>query len=75
MPTGGTSEIVDDGHNGLLRLDATTLGRAVAHLLQEPELRARLRTGALATARARWTPEIVGARFEALYHTLIAGRQ
>lgn len=70
MPTGGTPEIVDDGINGLLQPDATTLGRAVATLLQQPDLRARLRDGAIATARARWTPEVVGAQFEDLYRSL-----
>lgn len=70
MPTGGTPEIVDDGANGLLRPDATTLGRAVATLLTQPELQARLRSGAIASARARWTPAIVGAQFEELYRGL-----
>jgi glycosyltransferase involved in cell wall biosynthesis len=73
MPTGGTPEIVDDGINGLLRVDAVTLGRAVAMLLQEPDLRARLRAGALGAARSRWAPEVVGPRFEDLYLTLVAG--
>lgn len=72
MPTGGTPEIVDDGASGLLRPDATTLGRAVATLLTQPELQARLRSGALATARARWSPAIVGAQFEELYWGLLA---
>lgn len=73
MPTGGTSEIVDDGAGGLLRPDATTLGSAVAALLRDQPARARLRSGAIATARARWTPRIVGAQIEDLYRSLIEG--
>ncbi len=73
MPTGGTPEIVDDGATGLLRADPVTLGRAVAMLLQQPDLRARLRAGALAASRARWAPEVVGPRFEELYLTLMGG--
>ena len=70
MPTGGTSEAMQDGVNGLLAPDAAALGHALATLLRDPDLRARLRAGALRTAREQWAPEVVAGAFEALYRQI-----
>jgi glycogen synthase len=72
MPTGGTPEIIDDGINGLLAVDAEHLGQALARLLRDSRLRATLRAGASETARLRWAPEVVVGRFEALYHEVLS---
>lgn len=74
MPTGGTAEIIQHDVNGLLASDAAGLGRALAALLRDDALRARLRAGALHVAGARWSPEVVAGQFEELYREMVEHR-
>jgi len=73
MPTGGTPEIIQHNVNGLLASDAAGLGRALAALLLNDELRAHLRSGALHAARTRWSPGAVAGQFEELYREVRGG--
>jgi glycogen synthase len=65
--TGGTADAIVDGVSGVLVQDAEELGRAVAALLDDPERRERLRTGARQIARERFAPAVVAAEVEAVY--------
>lgn len=65
---GGHEDIIDDGKTGLLvpAGDATALARAMACLIEDPQLRDGL--GRRARERARdFTPEVVVPRLERLY--------
>jgi glycosyltransferase involved in cell wall biosynthesis len=70
---GGIVDMIEDGVNGMLVApdDAIALGDAMARLLAEETLRARL--GAAAKpAVAAYTAPFVSERFEALYEGAIA---
>lgn len=69
METGGTREILKDGESGLLVRDADELGAAVARIVHDDALRARLSEGARARARA-FAPETLVPRYEAVYRRL-----
>jgi glycogen(starch) synthase len=69
MDTGGTREIVRDGESGLLVADAPALGAAVARLVHDDALRARIGEGARARAVA-FSPPALLPRYEAVYRRL-----
>jgi glycosyltransferase involved in cell wall biosynthesis len=56
-PTGGTTEVVRDGENGLLFApgDSDALARQIARLGDEPELRQRLAQAGLDTISTHFT--------------------
>lgn len=68
MDTGGTREIITGG-SGLLVKDAGELGEAVARLVRDDALRARIAEGARARAAA-FAPDALIPRYEAVYRTL-----
>jgi glycosyltransferase involved in cell wall biosynthesis len=72
---GSLSYTVTDGKDGLLFRpgDAGDLAAKLARLLDEPELRARLASGARATALARHAPEAHVARLTGLFEELVPG--
>lgn len=70
METGGTREILSDGESGLLVRDAEGLGDAVARIVHDEALRARLRDGARERARD-FSPEVLLPRYEAVYRRLM----
>ena len=65
MEAGGVAEIVRDGENGLLveAGDTVALGDAIRRYFDDPELRGRLRAGAVATV-AEYAQERVFGRLE-----------
>ncbi len=71
LATGGTSDILTDGVDGRLVADMAAFAVALRGLLADPVERARLAAGAQATARARFSAEVVGAQVEALYRSLL----
>jgi glycogen synthase len=70
MDTGGTREIVDHETSGLLVRDPDALGQAVARLVADGALRARLAAGARERARA-FAPDALIPRYEAAYRRLL----
>lgn len=56
---GGTPEVIDDGHSGLLlaRSDSGLLCQALGRLLEDPELRGRLGANARSEYERRFTAE------------------
>ena len=71
LDTGGTSDILTDGVDGRLVADMDAFAVALRGLLADPAEQARLAAGAQATARARFSAEVVGAQVEALYRSLL----
>ncbi len=71
LATGGTSDILTDDVDGRLVADMDAFARALRALLADPAARARLAAGAQATARARFSADVVGAQVEALYRSLL----
>jgi glycosyltransferase involved in cell wall biosynthesis len=71
----GPGDVIVDGVNGLLvpAEDVAGLGRAIARLAGDPDLRERLGAGALETAR-RYSPEVVMPQWEQLFGELLAAR-
>ncbi|HEV8255099.1 MAG TPA: glycosyltransferase family 4 protein [Vicinamibacteria bacterium] len=69
MDTGGTREILT-GESGLLVADAAGLGEAVARLVSDAALRARVAEAARVRARA-FAPEALIPRYEAVYRKLL----
>lgn len=69
---GGHEEMIDDGKTGLLVPggDAAALGRAMARLIADRELRERIGRAAELRAR-RFTPEVVMPELERLYYDTI----
>jgi len=61
----GMAEMIEDGRSGLLFRtgDAESLRLVLARALDEPDLRKRLRAGAVERARALSSPPTVAARF------------
>jgi glycosyltransferase involved in cell wall biosynthesis len=69
VDTGGTREIVEDERSGLLVQDSAGLSAAVARLVRDHELAARLREGARDRAHA-FSPAALVPRYEAVYRGL-----
>ncbi|NJL24944.1 MAG: glycosyltransferase family 4 protein [Calothrix sp. SM1_5_4] len=69
--SGGTPEILDNGHTGLLcePRSTTSLAAAMRSLLTDPDLRERLRERARAKALKEYAMERVFARIETLVST------
>ncbi len=74
MATGGTPEVITDGVNGVLAVDAPALGRKVAGLLEDPQRRAALRAAARRRAHERFAPAAVAVQFEDLYRQALRER-
>jgi glycosyltransferase involved in cell wall biosynthesis len=72
LDTGGTPDIIVDGQNGRLVADMDAFAGALRALLADPAQRARLAAGARATARERFSAEVVVAQVEALYAAVVA---
>ena len=70
MDTGGTGEILVDGESGLVVPSAAALGDAVARLVNDTALHARLVEGARERARA-FSPERLIPRYEEVYRRLL----
>jgi glycogen(starch) synthase len=70
MNTGGTGEILVDGESGLVVSRAAELGDAVARLVGDTALHARLVEGARERARA-YSPEALIPRYEEVYRRLL----
>ncbi len=66
MDTGGTGEILQDEGSGLVVSDAAGLPSAIARLVQDQDLAARLREGARDRATA-FSPAALVPRYEAVY--------
>jgi len=73
---GGLGEAVVDGQSGLLvpADDADALGTALARLVADPALRARLGAGGVARVRERFLAAHMVAAYEALYRELLDER-
>ena len=69
---GGIPETIVDGDNGLLvpPHDEPALARALAQVLGDDALRARLARGARATVERHYSTEVVCGRLSALYRDL-----
>jgi glycogen(starch) synthase len=70
MATGGTREILVDGESGLVVSQAGQLGDAVARLVNDRALHARIVEGARERARA-FAPESLIPRYEEVYRRLV----
>jgi glycosyltransferase involved in cell wall biosynthesis len=71
LDTGGTRDIVEHEHTGLLASTADTLGDAVRRLRDDEGLRIRLGRAATDRAVRVFDREVVVARFEHLYRDLV----
>jgi glycosyltransferase involved in cell wall biosynthesis len=71
---GGLSEIVRDGHTGVLVPpgDELALARALASLADDPERRVALGAAAAADVRDRFAPERLAPRVMGIYDSLLA---
>jgi len=69
---GGIPEVIDDKATGLLVPfgDPAAAAAAVESLIKDPERRAKLGHAAQQAAIARFSAEVIVARYEALYHRL-----
>ena len=74
-PAGGTVEVVEDGHNGLIVEEPgpSTFASAFSRLRDEPALLARLAEGALETSTA-WRFDRAADRIETLLENVIEAR-
>jgi glycosyltransferase involved in cell wall biosynthesis len=72
MATGGTREILSAPDSGVLVETAAELGPALADLIGNEALRARIVEGARERARA-YSPEMLVPRYEAVYQRLARG--
>ena len=72
--TGGSSEIVADGVNGLLFEpgDAADLGAKIAMLATDPRLLRRLTAAAAPSISARFLPEVQVRAFDAVLRSVVA---
>jgi glycosyltransferase involved in cell wall biosynthesis len=73
---GGNSEVVGEGHNGLLTPcgDAEAVASAVLRLVRDPEQRARFGADGRSRVEAQHRPEVVAAQFLRLYAAVAAPR-
>ncbi|MFJ9706617.1 stealth conserved region 3 domain-containing protein [Streptomyces sp. NPDC101234] len=71
----GPREVVIDGHTGILVPpgDTDALASALLHLIEDVELRQRMGTAALASVN-RFSPAVVTAHWERIFHELVAER-
>ncbi|MFE2069861.1 stealth conserved region 3 domain-containing protein [Streptomyces sp. NPDC059467] len=71
----GPREVVIDGHTGILVPpgDTDALASALLHLIEDAELRQRMGTAALASVN-RFSPAVVTAHWERIFHELVAER-
>lgn len=72
MPTGGTPDIIHDGHNGLLAATPSRFAACLVWLLQHPTERERLGENARQDAARRFAVEAVRPQVEHLYDSLLA---
>lgn len=72
-PTGGSEDAVVHEQSGLLGRGPDELGEALARVLADDALAARLRGGALARARERFSEAVVLPRLESVYREAAAG--
>jgi glycosyltransferase involved in cell wall biosynthesis len=74
---GGLAELLDDGGNGLVvePRDPAALAAALAELLEDAELRARLGARGAELREQRWRLAIWIGRIEGLYEELLAERR
>jgi glycosyltransferase involved in cell wall biosynthesis len=72
METGGTPDIIQHDHNGLLAKDAAGMARQLSAILApgQEEKRDRLKAAARETARQKFSQPAVVERVEKLYRTL-----
>ena len=66
-PTGGTEELIVDGVSGLLGRNEAELGRALARVVEDDALAARLRDGARARAESEFSEARVIPKIVTLY--------
>jgi glycogen synthase len=76
MDTGGTSDIIKTGYNGLLAQDVTAMAAQLTAILQPEQAadRARLKAAAHQTARDRFSREVVVNRVVQLYEELLTAK-
>lgn len=70
MPTGGTSDIISDGVNGVLARTPEQFARKLIHLLNSPHDRMCLGEHAREIAQTRFSVDAVAPRLEQLYATV-----
>ncbi|GAB4534096.1 MAG: hypothetical protein Kow0063_16840 [Anaerolineae bacterium] len=70
---GGPAELIDHGRNGLLvpPEDPRAMARAVIDLIQDGDLRDRIRHAAIASARERYSMQKVGDQVEAFLKAVL----
>jgi glycosyltransferase involved in cell wall biosynthesis len=64
------TQVLDDGIAYLVEPEPVALGRGLAELMADPELRARLATSAKAYVQREHTPEAARRKLEAFYTTM-----
>jgi glycosyltransferase involved in cell wall biosynthesis len=74
-PTGGSGEIVVHEESGLIGQGVEALGSALARVLEEDGLAARLRQGARRRAKEHFSAEVVLPRVEDVYERLAKGER
>jgi glycosyltransferase involved in cell wall biosynthesis len=74
---GAHGEVIDDGRNGLLVNpgEVEELGKALAAVLDDPDLRRHLGAEARRTVTDRFTTEMVGAAVADQYEAVLAARR
>jgi len=72
MPTGGTRDIIRDGHDGALAVTAAGFAARLRQLLDAPAERAALGAAARRTAEQRFSEVVVAPRVIELYRQLHA---
>jgi glycosyltransferase involved in cell wall biosynthesis len=75
--TGGISEIIEDGGNGLLHQvgDHADIAAKIIQLLKNPALAAQLGQQAAADCQRRFYPDVVAGRLVDFYRRTISGQQ
>jgi glycogen(starch) synthase len=69
--TGGTRDIIDNNLNGLLAGNVDEFAAQLRWLMEDAALRARLSENAKRSAREKFSPGAVAARFESVYESAI----
>jgi glycosyltransferase involved in cell wall biosynthesis len=64
------TQVLDDGMAYLVEPEPAALGRGLAELMADPELRARLASSAKAYVQREHTPEAARRKLEAFYNTM-----